>query len=216
MLESYFRTFDAAALAVETVPPSEVAVPAEGGFPAKMAMLQNEFAGQSQLAFYHAALVVMIRRKIDIEPSVERFRDLWRDATGDLCAVLSSRWLVSACDTFMDYGRGPERALGMAGALFANTVKLYETERLATTGRESVPTYKAIAPASPLYDGLTSFMIGEGDMVKNLMQRTANTISCYPTFPVAQIVATLVARARANDTVYQRFGAAHTKDATQF
>jgi hypothetical protein len=86
---------------------------------------------------------VLLRRRIDLETNLARTRMLWRSEAPFLVAKLDSRWLVSACDTIIDHWHEPEeRALALAGTLFANTIKLYETERWAA-GHAGMPCLAA-------------------------------------------------------------------------
>jgi len=73
--------------------------------------------------------IVMIRRTEGSGPGMVLFQRIISEHTDQICSELNTRWLVSVCDTFADHGQTPaQRAIGLAGSLLANTVKLYETE----------------------------------------------------------------------------------------
>ncbi|MDS9467382.1 polysaccharide pyruvyl transferase family protein [Paracoccus sp. MBLB3053] len=167
-------------------------------------MLRAEFSGQSALKFAHAALIVAIRRGINLPENFTRFRGIW-DEHGDLLLeVLDTRWLVSACETLADHLPDRNEAqIAVLASLFANVVKLYETERVATGAGD--PELARLSGRTPIFDGMTGFMIGKGDMVQNLLARIDATLTGdgLPSL----IARELVHRALRNDTVFNRFAA---------
>lgn len=196
--------------------PGEAPVPPRGRLPDigdHLAMLRLEFAGRSELEFYHVALMVLARRHIDPDDTARRIDALWRAEAAFLCARLNSRWLVSACDTFIDVAADPaERALAAAAMLFINTIKLYETER-RLTGAVDIATDTLRPPGGhELFDGLTRFNLGTGNMVANLQQRI-QSVTAGAT-PTAMILAELLRRANTHDTVFRRFRRLHTREDT--
>jgi hypothetical protein len=172
--------------------------------------LRREFAGQSELLLYHAILMVLLRRRIDLETNLARTRMLWGSEAPFLVAKLDSRWLVSACDTIIDHWHEPEeRALALAGTLFANTIKLYETERWATGhAGMKLPFGQPRAERVALHDGMSAFMIGTGDMIGNLHKRMEAVTAASGI--AAQIVGELVRRASAHDTIFKRLRDVHS------
>jgi hypothetical protein len=170
------------------------------------AMLRSEFAGRTELEFYHAMLVVLLRRKIETEINRERFFAIWRIEQDFLVNNLDSRWLVSAADTIIDHGQSEvDRAFALAATVFMNTLKLYETERHASDWA-SVP-YRPISSRVALFDGMSAFMIGQGDMISNLYARARET--CDSGGVGAMIFLELLGRANKHDTVFLRFRNAH-------
>lgn len=177
-----------------------------------LSMLRREFVGKPRLHYEHATLCVLARRRIEPSINVPRFFALWHDYQDALLASLDARWLVSACDTFLDLSNDPaERQAALAGTLFMNTIKLYETERAQGS---STTALQPMSGAQPLFDGLTTFVVGHGDMVMNLLNRVADVRKDDP-LP-ARITHELVRRARADHTVFARIAAAHVKEATRF
>ncbi|MBX9747195.1 MAG: hypothetical protein K2X34_09855 [Hyphomonadaceae bacterium] len=135
-------------------------------------MLRREFVGSSELLLYHAILVVLIRRKIDLPENVERHRALWEAEADFLLSHLNSKWLVSACDTLAENWADPlQRAFGLAGAMFTKTIKLYETERLATGRTSAAEQYEQAEGRTALHDGSSAFSIGSGHLVIDMHQR---------------------------------------------
>lgn len=176
-----------------------------------MDMLAQEMSGKPELVLYHAALIVHLRRGIDTDVNVRRFNEVWSKHSALLRFHLSARWLVSACDTFMDFSEDPaERAAAMAGSLLVNTVKLYETERLAVEATHSA--YVDVR-RRPLFDGLTAYSIGRGDMIQNLMNRV-RSVSVGLT--AGAVLLELLERMKQHDTVFQRFRNVHAVDASRW
>ncbi|ETD85004.1 polysaccharide pyruvyl transferase family protein [Rhodobacter capsulatus] len=168
-----------------------------------LASLRREFVGQPEIKFAHAAMTVLLRRKIATETVYRHYRSLWAEHADLLLEILDSRWLVSACDTISDQSDDPEEArAAILLTLFVNTVKLFETERLMEG-----PVRQPAAPLGQrrqLHDGLSSFMVGVGDMVANLLHRLDRTLT--HTRLVDRIGRQLVSRTLASDTVFSRFG----------
>lgn len=166
-------------------------------------MLAIEFAGASKLELLHAQTVVLLRRDIRVRSNLARFRRLWFWHREFLVKHLDSRWLVSAADTFADYPRNrAEQATAIAAVLLVNTVKLYETERLLL-GRSDdsrLPVTQGVPV--PLFDGLTSFLVGRGDLLRNLYRRLGRLTE--PSRAVDLILMELMHRMKTHDTVYSR------------
>lgn len=176
-------------------------------------MLAAEFSGRNFLEFYHAGLIVHIRREINVTLNKRRFFQLWHEQGDFLLSSLDSRWLVSACDTLADHGGAPESLAARAGTLFMNTVKLYETERWATSASNS--SYKTVAGTIPLFDGMTAYWIGRGNMIKNLFDRVLRAPPCGELI-ATRILNELIRRACIHDTVFNRFLRVHEREATYF
>lgn len=183
--------------------------------PEHLSALQIEFAGGRQLYFFHAVLNVLIRREVDRSRAYSQFVDLWKERRRNLLEGLSARWLVSACDTIMDCAPEPyERAMACAASTFLNTVKLYESER-RSYGPQQTPLVALSSPV-PLFDGMTSFAVGKGDMIFNLRQRTKAVCQSSKESLAGDILLEILRRADAADTVYRRLAAVHTNEETRW
>lgn len=136
-----------------------------------LANLYVEFAMKSELEFFHSYLIVHIRRNIQPEWCIEQFNNLWHYEHQYLCKQLATRWLVSACDTMIDFPASVNNQLtAITASLFLNTIKLYETENLMLEDKRY--TKNAPLPSEhELFDSVTAFAVGKGDMIKNLMTR---------------------------------------------
>ena len=165
--------------------------------------LESEFAGSTQLELLHARTVVLLRRKIRLCHNRSRFRRLWFWHGRFLAQRLNSRWLVSAADTFIDHPRdAAEQATALAAVLLTNTVKLYESEiRLREISvSESLPV--SHGTPEPLFDGLTTYLNGRGDLLRNLDRRMLR-VNCRNR-PANLILGELMKRLKGNNTIFSR------------
>lgn len=195
--------------------PASPAIGRKKDFSQHIEMIRQELSGHSMISLYHAWLIVGIRRRIDIVPRVRQFFELWRGEREFLLQGLNARWLVSACDTIADVSLDPaERSAGLAASLLANTVKLYETERLLAGSREScVGEHHIGRRPQALFDGMTTFAVGAGDMIENLIERCARESSSTIS---GAILLELLRRMMALDTVFRRLQRCHRNPATQW
>lgn len=197
----------------ETRVPGQRRAPAFGRISAldeHLGMLAREFAGATQLEYTLACTIVMLRRGIEVKRNLARFRRIWFWHGRFLCRHLNSRWLISSADTLLDFPRTrAEHATAMAAVLLGSTVKLYETERrLVLADRES-GTGEAFrknadpnVPPVELFDGLTAFKVGCGDLIKNLDTRLAQF--CQGRSTATRILDELMRRMRRHDSIYAR------------
>lgn len=176
-------------------------------------MVRREFIHRPMLEYLHAETIVLIRREVDLASNTAKFFSLWKHHEAALLQGLNSRWLVSACDTFADYGEDDaDRCAGLAGTLLMNTIKLYETERLQVGQLKTLS--RSPTGIVPLFDGMTAYLVGRGDMVHNLLGRALSDGA--PQRVTVRILQELVRRARAHDTVFRRAADLHTVDETRF
>lgn len=184
--------------------------------------LQGEFAGQPQLLLHHAALIVLIRREAQTGSQYARFRALWDAESEFLCRHLNLRWLVSACDTFIDHDRDPLlRALMVQGTLLVNTVKLCETERFlqsppdAPLSDQPAALHRLQSGRVALFDGLAGFTAGTDDTLRNMRWRLNEVCALHP---LGVVVREIFERLQqdGNDNVYLRFRQRHTRDRTRW
>ena len=138
-----------------------------------MDSLRPEFAGRPELTLHHARLCVKARRGLDPVDTIDEFLHLWQSQSDHLVQALNSRWLLSAVDTFADYGTPQQRAIaGMLTAYF-NALKMAETENATLHG---IPARDALANApepdpEDFWDGIEGFRFHNGDMLRNLIER---------------------------------------------
>lgn len=141
--------------------------------------LKYRSIGEPELCFYHNTLVILLRRKYKTNETFAEFKRLWLTETEFLLSHLSIRWIVSACDTFIDYSNNPSRrAILMNVITLVNTLRTYETDRyLRLSIGTDLPPFNEDKKAElykgdlPLYDGLTYFRIGTDDSLRNMRKR---------------------------------------------
>lgn len=137
--------------------------------------LQLEFIGESELTFYHTLLIILIRRGYQLTRTFALFEQLWHEHCDYLIEHLPLRWLVSACDTLVDFSDSAvRRAILMNVTSIINTVKLYETKLfLLTDNTQPLPhnVDALYAKHTNWQDGLTFFRLGTDDTLEQMRRR---------------------------------------------
>lgn len=218
---------DLQALKVQRVPApnGQERVYAHGSTPdlaEHLARLRSEFVGQPELLYHHAQLIVLIRREADTRVHYARLEALWLAEAPFLCQHLDLRWLVAACDTFIDHAPDPVlRAMALSAVALVNTVKLQETERfLQGTAAADAPDHPAALQALQahrvnLFDGLSAFVAGTDDTLRNMRWRLDAVCALHPLGVLVQEVFERLQR-EGHDNVYLRFRQRHTRDKTRW
>lgn len=178
--------------------------------------LKREFSGQSELLYYHAQLIVLLRREFELTETYSKFKTLWEDEGEFLCEHLNIRWLVSACETFADHDPDPAlRAVALQGSLLANIVKIYETERKLTvcenTDIDPDKAAKLHDELLPLFEGMSCFAIGTDDTLRHLRWRLEKM---FVEPIVGPILKTIFDRMQNEDTAFHRMKLRHKRDKT--
>ncbi|WP_201556107.1 hypothetical protein [Psychrobacter sp. 72-O-c] len=141
--------------------------------------LKHQMIGLSELYFYHNTLIILLRRKYKIDETFAELERLWAAESDYLLEYISIRWIVSACDTFIDYSKDIKRAAILMNVVtLMNTLRAYETKKFLQLPAEfeSMPlsddkTDILYRGDLPLYDGLTYFRIGTDDSLRNMRRR---------------------------------------------
>ncbi len=186
-----------------------------------LAKVRREFIGQSELLYQHAMLIVMIRREADVKANYDRFKRMWLAERDFLVSHLDVRWLISACDTFIDLDDDPVlRAVAMNGPLLANTVKLSETERYIKGVTADTPDRQESLDALwthrvGLFDGVAGFIPGTDDTLRNMRWRLDDVCGLHPLGVVVMEIFERLQR-DGNDNVYLRFKRRHTREKTRW
>ena len=178
--------------------------------------LRKEFTGQSELVYEHARLIVLLRRGHRESETYQAFHDLWMTEPDFLCDALNIRWLVSAAETFTDFDKELSvRALGLCVSLFANAVKLYESERYITDVENTEINSTKIdilqSELVPLFEGLSCFTVGTDDTLRNARWRIDALAGEHP---LGAVLRTVFMRIKDNDTAFARIAALHHRDRT--
>ncbi len=139
--------------------------------------VKTEFIDKPEICFYHATLIVLLRRGYKSKETYKEFEKLWETESDFLLSNLSLRWIVSACDTFVDHSPNPLRsAIFLNVSTLINTLKIYETEKFLR-GFEAIDDINEKNVEAlylkhlALYQGLTYFRIGTDDTLRNMRTR---------------------------------------------
>lgn len=139
--------------------------------------VKTEFIDKPEICFYHATLIVLLRRGYKSKETYKEFEKLWETESDFLLSNLSLRWIVSACDTFVDHSPNPLRsAIFLNVSTLINTLKIYETEKFLR-GFEAIDDINEKNVEAlylkhlDLYQGLTYFRIGTDDTLRNMRTR---------------------------------------------
>ena len=177
--------------------------------------LISEFTGQSELLYYHAKLIVLLRREYKTSQQFDAFQHLWDEEKDYLINNLNTRWLVSAADTFADFSNNEnEKTLALALSLLINTIKLNETERYLQEPGADVEKRKDILQKERvnLFDGTSAFAVGTDDTLRNMRWRL-DSISNNGSISGA-ILLEVFKRIQDEETIYKRFKDRHFRKKT--
>ncbi|WP_227430613.1 hypothetical protein [Psychrobacter sp. I-STPA6b] len=178
--------------------------------------LKLNFIGQPEICYYHAKLIVLIRREAQTKQNFARFNELWHQQADFLLEHLNMRWLISACDTFIDHSDDETlKAILLNAVTMINTIKLYETEYFLlnlqdTTPADYVP--KQLHKAQHcfnLFDELPSFRVGVDDTLRNMRWRMDEITQDHPL--AHKILTHIFDVVNTQGSVYTRFRACHHK-----
>jgi len=176
--------------------------------------IKGEFQGRSKLLFEIASSIVMLRRGQNIIQSWGFIRQALQEEKLLKFVVenLNSRWLLSVCDTYSDYG-DHEESLAASGivALFT-ALKLSETQRLIdglSNSFYSAEYLESFNLPYPLWDGMTSYLPLTGDMPNNMFARQLRALGSQPI--LRRIYIELVGRAIKSDCLFSRFASVNSK-----
>ena len=166
--------------------------------------LQPEFAGASRLSHLLACLIVVLRRDAENERALKLFWRILYEQFDVIRSEISLRWLVSIADTIADFGRNTgECAIGMSASIYANTAKLYETERKVYHPKRPWPPKKRLNSGGELFDGMISYWIEKGDLIENMFARSLRISQSEPV--AGKVLMEVIERLKKGPTVYRRF-----------
>lgn len=167
----------------------------------QLKILEASYAGRSMLLVHHALSISYLRRDT---PHTQKawivFERMWEEQSKFLCRELSTRWLISALQTFFDHSPyESDRVCGGIGFTYGNLIKIYEAERNAekiVTGPDPDKYMKA-----PSFPGIGGFEVGS-DILVNL-HRTIYDAVAKAEF-AGPVLGELLTRAKDAKLVFQR------------
>lgn len=167
-------------------------------------ILEYHLRGKSRLNHLNALCISYLRR--DTEHTAKArvlFHRIWREKAVLLVNELSTRWLISTLQTFLDHGLNEaQRSIGTAGYFYANLMKIYEGER-AIEGLAQDAAYAGHEPETKnRFRGLDRYKVGGSDLMLNT---NALALEIAYRDPVAGLVLQeFLLRVKASETVFSR------------
>ena len=132
-------------------------------------ILDYHLRGKSRLAKLNALTISYLRRDTSYTNKARHlFHRIWREQGHLLVNELTTRWLISTLQTFLDHGENEaQRVIGASGYFYANLMKIYEGER-SIEGRNQDTTYEDVSPQTPnKFPGLDRYNVGGTDLLLN-------------------------------------------------
>ena len=178
--------------------------------------LAAEFHEKPELLYYHAKIIVLLRREYKVQETFRNFRSLWDQECKFLLEHLNARWLIAAADTFVDHDSDPiARSHAFSAICLVNTCKIYETERFATNSvinnydpqKVNVLQKERVG----LFDGTSAFAVGTDDTLRNMRWRMD---SLPMTGPCTMILQEIFKRLNLHETAYKRMVENHHRSNT--
>ncbi|WP_143040483.1 hypothetical protein [Rhodobacter sp. 24-YEA-8] len=167
-------------------------------------ILRYHFRGRSELAWTLGLTISYLRRDTQLNDKArDLFHRIWREEGKNLAAELSTRWLISSLQTFLDHGRSEaQRLIGGIGYFYANMMKIYEGER-AIEGHETNAVYPGSeAQTKNGFRGMDRYSLGGTDL---LLNTNALALSYAAADPVAGLILEeLLLRVKHSHSVFSR------------
>lgn len=132
-------------------------------------ILDYHLRGKSKLSHLNALVISYLRRDTPHTAKARAlFQRIWREQGVILVNELSTRWLISTLQTFLDHGENEaQRMIGTAGYFYGNMLKIYEGER-ALEGMEQNASYPNVTPQTKNhFRGLDRYNVGGTDLMLN-------------------------------------------------
>ncbi|CAB4817442.1 unannotated protein [freshwater metagenome] len=123
------------------------------------------------------ALVRDLRNHRSVETNWPAFRELVETHLPELLRTVSTRWLISICDTYVDFGEPLRARHAMSISFFVNMLRLAETVKYVRPDVSAERLAEARGALIPLYDEVCTFSIDKQDVFLNLTRRF-NALLC--------------------------------------
>lgn len=167
-------------------------------------ILNYHLRGKTKLSHLNALVISYLRRDTEHTGKARvLFHRIWREQGAGLINQLSTRWLISTLQTFLDHGENEaQRMIGTTGYFYGNMMKIYEGER-AIEGLEPDASYDSQKPQTKSkFRGLDRYHVGGSDLMLNT---NALALEIAQRDPVAGLVLTeFLLRVKAGETVFSR------------
>jgi len=145
--------------------------------------IRPEFGGMPLICFEVAKRIVLLRRQTDVVPAWYFFRAALDDQHAVIMKYFTSRWIISALDTVVDFASPGEAARAEALKDFFLGVRygysmLFQRAGLAQTNPRL--DNEDLDRAQNIWDGINQFNYRGGDTYGNLVLRLNRTLRGYP------------------------------------
>ncbi len=156
-------------------------------------------------------IIVQLRRHRNTDYAWKVVYNLVENNPEKICEVLNTRWLISIADTYADFGNDIEKRNALYITMLGNFEKLFQTRMLMydlslnPMKVEQLKHRKVV----PLWDGMTSFNIQEGNMTNNMFYRIREMLKATPSLEV--IFETIMQRIAQSDTFLSDLNKHHKK-----
>jgi len=143
--------------------------------------------------------IIELRKGINPEENWTKFRSLVEKNIKQICTSINTRWLISICDTYVDYGNDIECRNALCLVTLINMEKLAQTYLLLFNKEINTHNEELLKKGelSDLWDGVTSFNIMCGDLTNNMFLRYEKRLK--PTPVLHSIFITLMTRLKKNE-----------------
>ena len=139
--------------------------------------IEKEFIGRPRVCAEVAKSIIHIRRNDARTENLAQLNQMLNTHLELLVSNSDIRWLISICDTIVDFGPPGQKPLAMMIVNFTNMLKLWDTSDSlvndSTINKNKASKYKT----TQLWDGVITFDILYGDMPNNMMKRMNNVLS---------------------------------------
>jgi hypothetical protein len=157
------------------------------------------------------AMITRLRREKNAGYLWNEFRQFIEENLTEVCQSLDTRWLVSVCDTYVDYADGITSRNAMLVVQMVNMEKLWATYLLMYDVDENPKKISALRKNKviPLWDGMYSFNINHGDMTNNLFARIGGLMKSTPV--IEKIYREIVQRMKSHGSVLSQIDRYHRR-----
>ncbi|WP_039017101.1 hypothetical protein [Halocynthiibacter namhaensis] len=155
--------------------------------------MSREYVAQSALCLMTAQLIPVFRRRNPADEFIVLWHRVWAEQAQHLLDRLSSRWKISAIQTFAELGETEtERLLGCEAVQFFGMLKIFEAER-KTSG---LPSWKIFSFGAknrgPMPLKMEPFSLEDGDLDRYLVMRLFQLCQSCQDTPVSWLVMDLL------------------------
>lgn len=139
-------------------------------------------------------LIKELRNSRDVQRNWLEMKNLIESNIEQIVLIFSTRWLISICDTYADYGDDVEKRNAFILSIFVNTIRIADTMRCLFKGEMDPDRIQQLKSEQiQLYDGLMTLHLDRQDTCLNLSKRMIRLLKTTPLF--LRIYETLVKRA---------------------